>query len=634
MRGRSNHLLCILLLILLAFVPFEITATKVNMGTITIEVGQDYYVNASYGGRSQSGYWKRSNDVFWFVSQGQTSCTIRGDHVGTGTLEYWGSVTTYNYDVIDYEPYWTVNVIDPNKPDEPIEINSKNFPDTNFRNCLLNHNYGKDGVFTVDELNNIKSLIVVNKSIGDLSGIEYFTALERLDCDDNIIVTFDLTKNVLLKELSCGNNKLTSIDLSNNTLLEDLYCAYNMLSDLDVSKNTKLKSLRCHENEISSLNVSKNTELTELDIYENPIRGTDMDVLISSLPKHYGKHYPFRVVGDPRVYTNRTVCTKTQVAAALSKGWQPLYWNYYSSEWQNYEGSEAPIFVTDILLNKTSLSLQTGQSETLTATVKPDNATDKSVKWSSYPEGIVTVSSTGKVTAIASGETKVYCTANDGSGVKATCDVTVTNPKPDKIVLPSEATVTAGQALTLTPTVTPANAEYTLTWSSDDETVATVNQNGVVTGVKKGKTFINVETDNGKTAYCKLTVTAAEPASIELPKNATVTVGETITITPTITPEGAETTLTWKSDDETVARIDANGVLTGVAEGLALVTVSTAKGLTSNACKVTVKPDPSGISTVMIDEKAGVPIYTPSGQRLAAPRKGVNIIGGKKVIVK
>lgn len=296
--------------------------------------------------------------------------------------------------------------------------------------------------------------------------------------------------------------------------------------------------------------------------------------------------------------------------------------------------TEPIVLVTSIILNKSTIPLQIGQSEVLTATVKPDNATNKTVTWSSSDTSVAIIDSNGKVTAMSKGNATITCTAIDGSGVQATGVVTVSNPKPDKIVLPSEASVSAGKTITLTPTVTPANAEYTLTWSSDDETIATVSKDGVVTGIKKGRTFINVETDNGKTAYCKLTVTAPEPIKIELPKNVTVTVGETITLTPTITPEGAETTLTWTSDDVSVARIDTNGVLTGVAEGLALVTVSTSNGLTSNACKVIVEPDPSGISTVMMDGKADVPIFTPSGQRLAAPRKGINIVGGKKVIVK
>ena len=292
------------------------------------------------------------------------------------------------------------------------------------------------------------------------------------------------------------------------------------------------------------------------------------------------------------------------------------------------------IKVTSITLNKTSITLEVEKSVTLTATVKPDNATNKTVTWSSEEESVATVDNNGKVTAIAKGTAKITCTANDGSGVAAECAVTVTVPKPDKIVLPDEATVMAGASITLTPEVTPANAEYTLMWTSKDETIATVDENGVVTGVKKGQTFIIVETDNGKKAYCMLTVTVPVPIRIELPEEVTIYVGQTITLTPTITPKDAETTLIWTSNKPSVASVDANGVLTGKAEGLALVTVSTSNGLTSDPCMVKVELDPSGVSTVIMDGKADVPIYTPFGQRLAAPRKGINIVGGKKVIVK
>ena len=100
------------------------------------------------------------------------------------------------------------------------------------------------------------------------------------------------------------------------------------------------------------------------------------------------------------------------------------------SSWRN-------VSVTSITLNKTSLSTETGKSETLTAIVLPDNATDKSVTWSSSNTSIATVDNNGKVTAKNAGSATITCTANDGSGVQATCAVTVTNPKPDKIVLPT-----------------------------------------------------------------------------------------------------------------------------------------------------------------------------------------------------
>ena len=308
-----------------------------------------------------------------------------------------------------------------------------------------------------------------------------------------------------------------------------------------------------------------------------------------------------------------------------------------ADNWKNFKTikeGEPPVLVTAITLSHSELKLTVGDTQQLTDTVAPDNASDKTVTWSSSNDEVATVNSDGLVTALAKGTATITCKANDESGVTAVCEVTVNNLPPTAVALPNTATVAIGSSITLKPEFTPSNALAELTWSSDNESIAIVSSDGVVTGKKKGQTFINVETDNGKTAYCKLTVTAPEPISIEIPKNVTVAVGETITLTPTITPEGAETTLTWKSDDESVARIDANGVLTGVSEGLALVTVSTSNGLTSNACKVKVEPDPSGISTVMVDEKDGAPIYTPSGQRLVKPKKGINIIGGKKVVVR
>lgn len=132
----------------------------------------------------------------------------------------------------------------------------------------------------------------------------------------------------------------------------------------------------------------------------------------------------------------------------------------------------------------------------------------------------------------------------------------------------------------------------------------------------------------------KIIVELIPVTNITLPETAAVAVGQRIVLTPEITPADAETTLTWTSDDEGIATVNANGVVTGIAEGLAIITVSTSNGLTSNACKVKVEPDPSGISDVKIDAQTSTSIFSLSGQRLTAPKKGINIVGGKKKIVK
>lgn len=122
-------------------------------------------------------------------------------------------------------------------------------------------------------------------------------------------------------------------------------------------------------------------------------------------------------------------------------------WTANGNEYPYIASEEDNIFVTNIILNKFSLSLETDQSETLMATIKPNNATDKSVTWSSSNTSVATVTSSGKVTAIAAGTAVITCTANDAGGVTAECTVTVTNPKADKIVLPAEARVLAEQTV-------------------------------------------------------------------------------------------------------------------------------------------------------------------------------------------
>ncbi|MCR5159169.1 MAG: Ig-like domain-containing protein [Prevotella sp.] len=130
------------------------------------------------------------------------------------------------------------------------------------------------------------------------------------------------------------------------------------------------------------------------------------------------------------------------------------------------------ILVTSITLNKTSLSLQAGQVEKLTATVKPENATDKRVTWSSDNESVATVDSNGKVTAKAAGNATITCKANDGSGVSAACAVTVTSmPKLVLTASPSGGEVQAGTIVTLTVkadgnTINGCDIYYTLNGST------------------------------------------------------------------------------------------------------------------------------------------------------------------------
>ena len=164
--------------------------------------------------------------------------------------------------------------------------------------------------------------------------------------------------------------------------------------------------------------------------------------------------------------------------------------------------------VTSVSLDQTEIELIEGNEFTLTATVKPDNATNKNVTWSSSNTSVATVNN-GKVTALKAGTATITVKTEDG-GKTATCEVTV-NAK----VYPVESVsldktsyeMTEGDEFTLTATVKPDNAtNKNVTWSSSNTSVATV-YNGVVTALKAGTTTITVKTeDGGKTATCELLI--------------------------------------------------------------------------------------------------------------------------------
>ena len=171
------------------------------------------------------------------------------------------------------------------------------------------------------------------------------------------------------------------------------------------------------------------------------------------------------------------------------------------------------VSVTSVSL-KGSTTLEVGQAETLSSTILPANATDKSVTWSSNNSVIVTVSATGVITAKAAGTAIITVTTNDG-GMTATCTVTVVEPVSNPTVAvtgvsvsPTTLTLKVGEAGALSATVLPANAtDKSVTWSNNNSTIATVSSMGVVTAIAVGTATITVITDDGgKVATCTVTV--------------------------------------------------------------------------------------------------------------------------------
>ena len=157
-----------------------------------------------------------------------------------------------------------------------VAIDPTNFPDANFRIYVSTFDTDNDDCLTPTELAAVENMALYNKSIGDLTGIEHFTALTELDCRRNQLTSLDLSKNTALQVLDCGGNQLTALDVSKNLALKELYCGDNPLTSLDVSANTALTDLNCINTQRTSLDVSKNTALTSLLCGDNQLTSLDV----------------------------------------------------------------------------------------------------------------------------------------------------------------------------------------------------------------------------------------------------------------------------------------------------------------------------------------------------------------------
>ena len=290
------------------------------------------------------------------------------------------------------------------------------------------------------------------------------------------------------------------------------------------------------------------------------------------------------------------------------------------------------IAVTGITLSNTTLTMDAGASVALTATVSPDNATDKTVTWSSNSTDVTVSNGTVTASSAIATQTTAVITASCG-GFSANCTVTV-NPVVSDIAVDSitldktTATVAVDGTITLTATVLPADAtDPTVTWNSDNQAVATVN-NGVVTGVSAGTANITAKAGD-KTATCVVTVEAAQPipvASITLSKKDIVldlVSNKTATITATVLPADATNPeLTWESSIPEVASVDSTGKVVALKKGITTIIVRSVEDKTIQAvCGVEVK---EGVSMTISQEALALDLVSIKTATLVATISGAS----------
>lgn len=245
--------------------------------------------------------------------------------------------------------------------------------------------------------------------------------------------------------------------------------------------------------------------------------------------------------------------------------------NYLEDIVATITGTLPPVAVSGVTLDKTSGTLNEGETVTLTATVMPEDATDKTVTWASSNSNVATVAN-GVVTAVAPGTAVITATAGNQS---ASYSLEVKAPLKGITLNHSEMTVIKGQSAPLTVTYNPT---YTtdakdVTWTSSDATVATV-ENGVVRGVKAGTATITAKV-GAYTATCEVTINeiplkeiAIDTADFEMEVESTKQLG--VIYNPNDTTDDKK--VVWSSDNEEVVTVDENGVVTAVAAGEATIT--------------------------------------------------------------
>lgn len=496
------------------------------------------------------------------------------------------------------------------------------FPDPVFNRYVRDrYDHDGDGFFNnseVVEIQQVKEIRRYQSDIKDMTGIALFRNLEVLEMtrgelekldvsgnqklvemiiDHNKLTSLTLGKQPCLKKLDVNANRLTSLDLKHATALEELSCEYNRLGSLDVSATTSLKLLLCSNNGLTSLKLGSQKNLARLVCLENNLRSLD----ISKCPKLNA----FVTGGEPDYETSEVMVwgksadqyleVDGKVTLTTTKG--------------RFNAKAEKITIDQKKVTLTRTAKKSKPTVTLKAAVEPADTRYKEVKWSSSDPAVAKVNSkTGKVTAVKAGKATITCTATDGSGVKATCVITVKNVPVKEITLDKKEVTLTRTAKKLNPTVKlkvkkilPEDApDKAVVWMSSNPKVAKVDpKTGKVTALKAGKATITcwpADVEGVKTkvkASCVVTVKNTLVKAITLnKKTAQLAVGKTLKLKiKKITPSDAvKQDVKWNSSNKKVATVDKNGKVTAVKAGTCMIICTAKDGSKVFAiCKLTVK---------------------------------------------
>ena len=266
----------------------------------------------------------------------------------------------------------------------------------------------------------------------------------------------------------------------------------------------------------------------------------------------------------------------------------------------NFAVNIETVYVEAVQINEGDCSVRAENTLQLSATISPANVTNSKVVWSSGDEAIATVNSAGLVTGIAAGTTTITVTAAENPEIQDTITLTVKPVLVEKLLISADSfTMLKGANKALTVTAIPANAaNKAVVWSVESgEDVVAISENGLLSGLKAGVAIVvaTAEDGSGVTAKCTVTVQEEAVAATGMILSQNEVWMKSNYFAPTQEGKGklepiekleavfapanaTDTNVTWSSDDETVASVDENGVVTGHKSGVAHITATSKEG--------------------------------------------------------
>lgn len=262
-----------------------------------------------------------------------------------------------------------------------------------------------------------------------------------------------------------------------------------------------------------------------------------------------------------------------------------------------------PVLVASVSVTPEETKLKVGATCQLNVSVLPSNADKRSVSYESSNPNVAAVSDNGLVTAKASGVATITVTAKDGSGKKATSTVTVWQPVTGVTVSEKTIVIPKGNVKPIFASVVPATAdEKGLVFKTSNATVATVSNEGVVTGVNEGWATITICAKENEAIYTTCTVKVGLPVYVESITldiaTADMWVGSTRQLGVSVLPANADIKdVSYGSSDNTVATVSSTGLISAKKSGTVKITVTATDGSGKSAtCTVNVKQRVTSIS--------------------------------------